>query len=236
MKETKKKIRTITSYNKNKYFYRQEPIISYLNENDQRLSIATHSTMESSYEYSQMSNEDSTQPFNVDEQYQYSDSYQAESIDLQTVPECYTEDNNYQSIDVYPTSHSWEQSCGETLGKNHLYHNSSQSDLTTTKMRNIESAQNDATLKYNQDIPFEETNSNADYESIIPTKHLYYDPNPEIIRKSTTTNPVVYNQNIMVRFLQPPPVPLGPLIIREVRPPQPQPSSPLVSLNLVQSI
>ena len=45
--------------------------------------------------------------------------------------------------------------------------------------------------------------------------------------------PLIYKQNIMVKFLKPPPVPLGPLIIREVRPPQPPPPPPLVSRNLI---
>ena len=83
--------------------------------------------------------------------------------------------------------------------------------------------------QYNQTFPSEEINSEMDYETLIRTKNLYFDPDPEVIRKPASNNPVVYNQNIMVRFLQPPPIPQGPLIIREVRPPQPPPPPPLVS-------
>ncbi|CAF4612293.1 unnamed protein product, partial [Rotaria magnacalcarata] len=39
--------------------------------------------------------------------------------------------------------------------------------------------------------------------------------------------PLVYKQNITIKFLKPPPVPLGPLVIREVRAPQPPPPPPL---------
>jgi hypothetical protein len=89
--------------------------------------------------------------------------------------------------------------------------------------------------QYNQNFTSEEVNPEMDYETLIRTKDLYYDPNPQVIRKPTTGEPVVYNQNIMVRFLQPPPIVQGPLIIREVRPPQPPPPPPLVNLNLCSS-
>ena len=36
---------------------------------------------------------------------------------------------------------------------------------------------------------------------------LYYDPNPEIIRRGAPSGSQTYTQNIRVRFLQPPPVP-----------------------------
>ncbi|CAF1153121.1 unnamed protein product [Rotaria sp. Silwood1] len=58
---------------------------------------------------------------------------------------------------------------------------------------------------------------------------LYNDPNPQIIRRPAATGPIIYKQNVLVRFLQPPPVPPpGPLIIKEIRPPQPPPPPPLV--------
>ncbi|CAF1400637.1 unnamed protein product, partial [Didymodactylos carnosus] len=57
---------------------------------------------------------------------------------------------------------------------------------------------------------------------------LYQDSNPQIIRRPAPGGGVTYKQNILVRFLQPPPVPPpGPLIIREVRPPQPPAPPPL---------
>lgn len=36
---------------------------------------------------------------------------------------------------------------------------------------------------------------------------LFHDPNPQIVRRATTEGPVTYQQKILVRFLQPPPVP-----------------------------
>ncbi|CAF0862551.1 unnamed protein product [Didymodactylos carnosus] len=58
---------------------------------------------------------------------------------------------------------------------------------------------------------------------------LFNDPNPQIIRRAAAGGAVTYKQNILVKFLQPPPVPPpGPLIIKEVRPPQPPPPPPLV--------
>ncbi|CAF1336412.1 unnamed protein product [Didymodactylos carnosus] len=57
---------------------------------------------------------------------------------------------------------------------------------------------------------------------------LYQDSNPQIIRRPAPGGGVTYKQNILVRFLQPPPVPPpGPLIIKEVRPPQPPAPPPL---------
>ena len=36
---------------------------------------------------------------------------------------------------------------------------------------------------------------------------LFKDPNPRVIRREATGKPVVYQQNIFLRFLQPPPAP-----------------------------
>jgi hypothetical protein len=45
---------------------------------------------------------------------------------------------------------------------------------------------------------------------------IFYDPNPQIIQRKGS-NSVTYKQNIIVRFLQPPPIPnAGPLVIKEV--------------------
>ncbi|CAF2867258.1 unnamed protein product [Rotaria sp. Silwood2] len=69
-------------------------------------------------------------------------------------------------------------------------------------------------------ISLEETNehlrrSNSD---------LFIDSNPRIIRRGATEGPVTLEQRVVVRYLQPPPVPEpGPLIIKEVRPSQPPP-------------
>ena len=77
----------------------------------------------------------------------------------------------------------------------------------------------------------EELDPNIDYETIIRSHNLYYDPNPDIQRRPNNQTSLVYTQNVTVRYLQPPPVPQGPLIIREIRRPAPPPPPPLVSNN-----
>ncbi|CAF0748527.1 unnamed protein product [Didymodactylos carnosus] len=57
---------------------------------------------------------------------------------------------------------------------------------------------------------------------------IFQDRHPYIIRQPAKGG-VIYQQNVSVRFLQPPPLPPpGPLIIKEVRPPQPPAPPPLV--------
>ncbi|CAF3109059.1 unnamed protein product [Rotaria sp. Silwood2] len=59
--------------------------------------------------------------------------------------------------------------------------------------------------------------------------NTYKDTNPKIIRRARSESPVTLEQRILVRYLQPPPLPPpGPLIIKEVRPRQPSPPPPLV--------
>ncbi|CAF1125995.1 unnamed protein product [Rotaria sordida] len=59
--------------------------------------------------------------------------------------------------------------------------------------------------------------------------NIYRDPNPQIIRRATADRPVTYEQRVVIKYLQPPPVPEpGPLIIREMRPPQPPLPGPIV--------
>ncbi|CAF4038832.1 unnamed protein product, partial [Rotaria sordida] len=61
------------------------------------------------------------------------------------------------------------------------------------------------------------------------TNNIYEDLYPRIIQQATTENLVTLQQQIFVRYLQPPAVPPpGPLIIKEVRPQQPSPPPPLV--------
>ena len=58
---------------------------------------------------------------------------------------------------------------------------------------------------------------------------INYDPSPEIIRRKATDHhaPIVYKQQIAVRYLCPPtPPPPAPLIIREVRQPALAPLPP----------
>jgi len=78
------------------------------------------------------------------------------------------------------------------------------------------------------DLP-REISPSIDYETIVRKENLFFDPNPELLTKPLMITPVVYKQNIKIKFLKPPSIPLGPLIIQEVRPPQPPPPPPLVS-------
>ncbi|KAL7673294.1 hypothetical protein ACOME3_008160 [Neoechinorhynchus agilis] len=55
------------------------------------------------------------------------------------------------------------------------------------------------------------------------------DPSPTVVRRALTGASTVHRQNVIIRFLRPPAPPApGPLIIKEVRPPQPKPAPPLV--------
>ncbi|UJR20716.1 hypothetical protein I4U23_023838 [Adineta vaga] len=57
---------------------------------------------------------------------------------------------------------------------------------------------------------------------------LFQDPSPQLIRRPALGAPQVYTQRVIVKFLQPPPIQAsGPLIIKEVRAPQPPPPPPL---------
>lgn len=165
----------------------------------------------------------------MDEPTDYSDHTQPFNIhgDYQTAPMNYNEG----------FIQSWKQLLGETSGLDNPYqHEVSQSNSITGQTTSFgfeqqqqQQQQQDNLYQYNQNLSSEEVNNNIDYETLIRTKDLYYDPNPQVIRKSSTADPIVYNQNIKVRFLQPPPIDQGPLIIREVRPPQPPPPPPLVN-------
>ena len=129
---------------------------------------------------------------------------QTASIDLQTVPDITNEKND--------STANWEQL---SINEQNLTRSES-SDEVTTSLGFQQSA--------NQ--PWMEINPTMNYETIVRSQRLYYDRNPELIRKPQMITPIVYKQNVMIKFLKPPPVPLGPLIIREVRPPQPPPPPP----------
>ena len=75
------------------------------------------------------------------------------------------------------------------------------------------------------------TAGRVDYAALLQSGQLYFDPNPEIIRKPAMIAPIIYKQNITIKFLKPPSIPQAPLIIREIRPPQPPPPPPLVELS-----
>jgi hypothetical protein len=59
-------------------------------------------------------------------------------------------------------------------------------------------------------------NEEIDPPHISSAGRIFYDPNPQIVQRKGS-NSVTYKQNIIVRFLQPPPIPnAGPLLIKEV--------------------
>ncbi|CAF4811143.1 unnamed protein product, partial [Rotaria sp. Silwood2] len=61
------------------------------------------------------------------------------------------------------------------------------------------------------------------------TSDLFINSSPQIIRRTKTESPITLEQRVSIQYLQPPPLPEpGPLIIKEVRPRQPSPPSPLV--------
>ena len=128
------------------------------------------------------------------------------------IPEYQYDDTQTFDIQTGGGIESWEQLMGETY----------------QQQRSTSSTSNDQTGTFPFQTNTEELDPQFDYETIIRSKNLFYDPDPQVIRKTPTDNPMVYTQNIMIRFLQPPPVEQGPLIIREVRPPQPPPPPPLV--------
>lgn len=57
---------------------------------------------------------------------------------------------------------------------------------------------------------------------------IFLDPNPEKITRPSTIKPLTYKQNVQIRFLKAPEIPLGPLIVRQIRAEGPPPPAPLV--------
>ncbi|CAF0825257.1 unnamed protein product [Rotaria sordida] len=97
----------------------------------------------------------------------------------------------------------------------------------------------DERIKINREPPIDEyrRESQIRRQSIIIREHqlaqypINYDPSPQIIRKKLEDyhEPIVYKQQIAVRYLCPPtPPPPAPLIIREIRPPEPLSLPPII--------
>jgi len=196
-----------SSSSQNEFSHRQGSITSLPDEDDQITTASdpfvAQQNLSPVNEYSKVSNVDN--------------DIQTASIDLQTVPDIPNEKN---------PSPNWEQSSKEIpINDQNIIRSESPDDLTKS-------------LGFQQSIEhidhsFTEISPSINYETIVRSQKLYYDPNPELIRKPQMITPIVYKQNIMIKFLKPPSVPLGPLIIREVRPPQPPPPPPLVSRKLI---
>jgi len=226
----KKKRYIISSYNTNKYFHRQGTNTSFPARNDQ-VPIKRNSSMEQLNGYSQISTFDDTQAFNVGREYQYSGAYST-TVNLGAALSNNHNKNNNNNESTINDIHNWEQLLGDKSEIDTSYLDSTQTDLLANQSASFGFQQQGDAFQHNQNTFEDNVNAETDYETIVRSKNLYYDPQPQVIRKPSMPNPIVYNQNIMIRFLQPPPVAQGPLIIREVRPPQPPPPPPLVSLNL----
>ena len=227
---------TNSSPDENEYSHRQGSISSLPEEDEQRTIISDSPTKQQrlefffqqrlssplSNEYSKVSNLDDTQSFNVEKEHQIA------SIDLQTVPDISNEDNTIQS---------GKDLTEELSSDDQYYQNRSESDSAddiTLSYGLQYQEQKESYDKFKQNS-CEEINSTIDYETLVRSKQLYIDPNPELIRETQMSSPLKYTQNITIKFLKPPPVPQGPLIIREVRPPQPPPPPPLVSFKFYLS-
>jgi hypothetical protein len=205
-----------SSQNENVYSHRQGSVQSIPDEEDQA-TVASDPSMtqkrrSSSNGLPKVPNLDDGESVSIDREYQIA------SIDFQTVPDINNEDN---------TNQNWEQLPRETISINdQRYQTTTQSDSTDDLTTSFGFQQQDRTTE-------QEINPTIDYETIIRSQKLYFDPDPEFIRKPQMIKPLIYKQNVTIKFLKPPPVPLGPLIIREVRPPQPPPPPPLVNRNLI---
>jgi hypothetical protein len=222
-----------SSRHENEYSHRQGSIISVPDEDDQittasdllaiqeqeqlfsQPSLSTSSSILSNG-YSKIPNLGDSQSFDVEKE------YQTASIDLQTISDISNEDNPIQN---------WKRLSGGASSSDLRFQSVSESTSTDDVTTSFGFQQQDRTDSHEQlnGNLFEQVNHTTDYTTLVQSKQLYFDPNPEFIRKPQMIAPIVYKQNIMVKFLKPPSVPQGPLIIREVRPPQAPPPPPLVS-------
>lgn len=204
-----------SSQNENEFSHRQGSVTS-LQDDDEQITTASDPSLiqprissSSINGYSEVPDLNDMQPSNIEKE------YQTATIDLQTVPDINMEDD---------TNQNREQLSRETSLTDQRFHIRTESDSTddiTTSFGFQQQGQ--------LENPPREISPTASYETIIRSEKLYFDPDPELIRKPRMITPIVYTQNISVKFLKPPSVPLGPLIIREVRPPQPPPPPPLVN-------
>jgi hypothetical protein len=205
-----------------KYLYRQGSITSLPDEDDQMTAVSDSSIIQQrqlgqSNEYSKVPSLDDRHSFHDEKEYQTS------TIDLQTIPD---EDNPDTNVDH--SFRSWRELVDEISTNDYRYKSPSQSDTTDDVTTSFGFQLQEQTENNHQTSPVE-IDLETDYETFLRSKQLYYDPNPELIRKPQMITPIIYRQNIKIKFLKPPSVPQGPLIIREVRPPPP----PLVSIKLI---
>ncbi|CAF3320304.1 unnamed protein product [Rotaria socialis] len=217
---------SISSHGDNEYSHRQGSVISLLDEDDQvtvnsdsvikqtskELSSKARKLSSLSNEYSKSPDFDDTQAVHFDKE------YQTATIDLQAVPDASHDDSIIQN---------WSQLLP---GADQDYRTRAQSDSTDEITVSFGFHHQDPIENEQEpnEMEPEEINSTMDYETLVRARRLYEDPNPELIKKPQMIAPLVYKQNITIKFLKPPPVPLGPLIIREVRAPQPPPPPPLI--------
>ncbi|CAF0968330.1 unnamed protein product [Rotaria sordida] len=217
------------SYDENEFSHRQGSITSVVDEEEittasdvpirrQNQDLASEQRLSSSSfsnDYLKVPNIDDTQSTNIEKESQMA------TMNFQTGPDISIEDN---------TIPSWKHLSNNISIDDQHYRNMSQSDsmdeiTVSFGFQHQDDIENRERLKQNST---EEIDPTIDYETLVRSRKLYVDPNPEYIRKPQMISPLTYKQNIRIKFLKPPPVPQGPLIIREVRPPQPPPPPPLI--------
>ncbi|CAF4011586.1 unnamed protein product [Rotaria magnacalcarata] len=217
---------SISSHDDNEYSHRQGSVISLVDEDDQmtmnsdsvirqtskELSSETRQLSSLSNKYSKLLDLDDTQAIHFGKEYQIA------TMDLQAVPDVSHDDSTIQS---------WSQ---QLPGADQDYRTRAQSDSTDEITVSFGFHHQDPVenKQESNEMEPEEINATVDYETLVRTRQLYEDPNPQVIKKPQMIAPLVYKQNITIKFLKPPPVPLGPLVIREIirQRPQPAPSPP----------
>ncbi|CAF0975998.1 unnamed protein product [Adineta steineri] len=216
---------SLSSYNnESQYNYRQGSMVSLPDEDDENTMASDPSTIQRQRQESSLLRRSPSTSISL------TGHVKIENVDATPSPNTdfltSSMSNNEDTI-----IRDWPHLTGDTVANDQRYPTISQSDsandVTTSFGFHQTPEQTENNYDFNQQSA-EEISHTMDYETLIRTKQLYFDPNPETIRKPQMINPIIYKQNIMIKFLKPPSVPQGPLIIREIRPPQPAPPPPLV--------
>lgn len=217
-----------SSLDENEHSRRQGSFISLIDEDEPTTTTTSDSFLKQNAAplspdknlSSSFSNEFSKLPILDDsQQIDFEKEYQIATMDLQSVPDISSHDDG--------PIEDWKQVPSAEAAFRKRTNSDSTDEITLSfGFQQQEPVENNGESTQ-QTVP-EEVNPTMDYDSLIRSRGFYADPNPEVIKKPQMIAPLVYKQNITIKFLQPPPIEQGPLIIREVREPQPPPPPPLV--------
>jgi hypothetical protein len=130
---------------------------------------------------------------------------------------------NDGTVDIDPSSSTWNVPTTDEYCAHHSSQTVPDDDLISSlsfKSTNL--------FKTSDPSSIESIDAHIDNDTCIQSERLFFDPDPEIIVKPQMITPIVYKQNITVKFLKPPAVRHEPLIIREIRSTQPPLRPPLV--------